>query len=173
MSERSRWHVGFRKNLRWISIFGLILLFSGCQASKEWLEKSDYEFAGKVYDLPDSDICIMSKYQRHGPETTKAINTVIRARRLKCNEDANSTRTAESQAQREQRINEAIQLLNNAAQMGAPSTNQSTTNGLGQACMLSGQSRSGLYMNCSYKCGVSTVYRSFSGTSICPLSVTQ
>jgi hypothetical protein len=173
MTKRSMWRCRCKFIFRWMSVVGLILLFSGCQATKDWLEKSDYEFAGKVYDLPNSEICIMSKYQRHGPETTKAINTVIRARRLDCNEDANSTRTTESPAQREQRINEAIQLLNNAAQMGTPTMNQPMINGLGQSCTLSSQSRSGLYMNCSYKCGAGTVYRTFSGTSICPLSVSQ
>lgn len=159
--------------LRLISIIVLFLSLSGCQATKDWLEKSDYEFAGTVYDQSDSDICIMAKYQRHGPQTTKAINTVIRARRLNCNEDASSTKAAESLAQREQRINEAIQLLNSAAQMGAPTAGQPGMNGASQACMLNGQSRSGLYMNCSYKCGAGTVYRSFSNTSVCPLSVSQ
>ena len=148
-------------------------LLAGCQASKDWLAKSDQEFADKVYDQSSSDICFMFKNQRHGPETTKAINTMMRIRRLNCNEVNQPARTAESPEQREQRINQAIQLLNNAAQMSAPTSNQPTTNGLGQSCFLSDQSRSGLYMNCSYKCGISTVYRTFSGTTICPLSVNQ
>lgn len=163
----------FEVTLRLISIIGLTLLFAGCQATNDWLAKSDYEFADKVFDQSNREICIMSKHQRHGPETTKAINSVIKARRLQCTEDTQSTRTAESPAQREQRLNEAIRLLNNAAQMSSPTTNSSTTNSAGQSCTLSSQTRSGLYMNCSYRCGAGTVYRSFSGTAICPLSVSQ
>jgi hypothetical protein len=58
-----------------------------------------------VYDQSSSDICFMFKNQRHGPETTKAINTMMRIRRLNCNEVNQPARTAESPEQREQRIN--------------------------------------------------------------------
>lgn len=160
--------------LRLVTVAFLAVVLSGCQATRDWLDESDQKFARTIRTTTDSDVCLMAKYQSHGPKTTAALRSAINTRGLVCDEVKNSSRANESPAQREQRINEAIQLLNNAAQIGAPTSGQPVTSGFGQTCMLAGQSRSGLYMNCTYRCGAAgTVYRSFENTSVCPLSVSQ
>lgn len=148
----------------------LIFLFSGCQNVNDWLEKSDSEFAEKVYTSKSKDVCAMSK-QNFGPRTKNAIQKTIQIRRLDCSELINSDKVIETSAQREKRINDAIQLLNSAAQIGSPTNNQSSTSRVGGACHLSGQSISGFYKSCAYNCVSGIVYRTVNSTDVCSLII--
>jgi hypothetical protein len=154
-----------------IAIF-LTIIISGCQNLNDWMEKSDSEFAEKIYTSKSKDVCTMSK-QNFGPRTKYAIQKTIQIRRLDCDELMGSDRVVETPAQREKRINDAIQLLNSAAQMSSPTNNQTSPPWTGGVCHLSGQSRSGLYKNCAYNCVSGTVYRTVNNTDICPISVNQ
>lgn len=142
-----------------------------CQATNYVLNETDKYVAQSVSKLSNKEVCT-SLNMNYGPITKEALRRVLRERRLNCDEILAVKKSDETPEQREKRINEAIQLLNNAADINTQTSNQPLLI-KGSMCTLTGQSRSGLYKNCVYSCGAGIFYKTISSAEICPLSATQ
>jgi len=160
------------KNIKLIYTAIALLMLNGCQIINSAIESSDNYLASKIDRWPDKDICWGLK-QNYGHQTMAALKIQKSTRRIDCSVIEATKKIEETPEQREKRINEAIQLLNSAAQISSPTYNQPSTPGIGSVCHLAGQSRSGLYNNCAYNCISGTVYRTVSNTDLCPISVRQ
>ena len=160
------------KNTKLIYVTTALLMLGGCQIINSAKEGSDNYLASKIDGWQDKDICWGLK-QNYGHKTMAALKIQKSTRRIDCSVIEATKKIEETPEQREKRINEAIQLLNSAAQISSPTYNQPATPGVGSFCHLAGQSRSGLYKNCAYNCASGTVYRTMSSTDICPISVNQ
>jgi len=159
-------------NIKFICAAMLVWMLGGCQIINSVTDGSDNYLALKIHRWSDKDVCWGIK-QNYGHQTMAALKIQISTRRLDCSVIEATKKVEETPEQREKRINEAIQLLNSAAQISSPTYNKPSTPGVGIVCHLAGQSRSGLYKNCAYNCVSGTVYRTMSSTDICPLSVNQ
>lgn len=147
----------------------VVLQLFGCQATNFILDKSDSYVAEKVTDLSDKDVC--SELQKnYGPKTKDTLRGVVKKRRLDCTQIASAKKSEETPEQREVRINQAIQLLNNAAQIGSQTNMQNQPSTVGLNCNLVGQSQSGVFKNCAYSCGSGVYYKTIGSADICPLS---
>lgn len=142
-----------------------------CQAKNYILNETDKYVAQNVFKLSNKEVCT-SINMNYGPITKDALRGVIRERRLNCNEVLAAKKSDETPEQREKIINEGIQLLNNAADINMQINNPPILI-KGSTCTLTGQSRSGLYKNCAYSCGVGIFYKTISSAEICPLSAIQ
>lgn len=160
------------KNIKLIYAAMALSMLNGCQVINSAIEGSDNYLALKIDGWPDKDVCWGLK-QNYGHQTMAALKIQKSIRRIDCGVIKATKKIEETPEQREKRINEAIQLLNSAAQISSPTYNQHSTPGIGSICHLAGQSRSGLYKNCAYNCASGTVYRAMSSTDICPISVNQ
>ena len=155
-----------------VCVLALSVSLFGCQATSDWLRKSDSDLAATVFESSNKELCAMSR-SRFGPQTTASVDKWIKLRRIQCNEDLGLNRKVETALEKEQRINKAILLLNAAAQMVSPNTNQSIKGSDNAVCFNVSQARSGLYLSCSFRCPSGLVARSYSDTLICPSTVNQ
>lgn len=148
-----------------------IFMLCACQATDCILDKTDKYVAKSVSELSDKEVCTSLK-MNYGPITKDALREVSKSKNLNCNKILEDKKTNETREQREKRIDEAIRLFNNAAEISVHN-NQSPAINNGLMCQLTGQSRSGLFKNCSYSCGSGIFYKTINSSEICPLSATR
>lgn len=146
----------------------------------EWTDnKMAASYAAGEHDWQGNwSLCQDEKYLRENRfmKSYNEVVKVIQRKGIDCNNLYANEDKAETPEEREKRINNAIMMLNMAAQMGGaqnwgqPQTSKTQS---GVTCFKSREWISGMNKNCVYSCLGSDAVETISSANICPLTITR